>query len=173
MKYEVLLEERIYETEVESAGGRLYGVTLLGRNHRVDFFEVAENLYSMICDDRSYEVDLTEVKGTYTVSVKGTNYSVQVLQPGERPPLAVEEKKRGPTGMETVVSPMTCTVVKILVKPGEIVEGNSELLITEAMKLEMPIPSPTKGRVEEILVREGETVDRGTKLITLVPLEKE
>ena len=171
MKYEVLAGETVYGTEVESAGGRLYRVSLLGRDHRVDFFEVAENLYSMICDDRSYEVDVTEAGDTYIVSVKGTSYSVQVLQPGERPPLAVEEERAGRAGMETIVSPMTCTVVRIPVKPGQIVERDSELLVTEAMKLEMPIPSPVRGRVEEILVSEGQTVDRGTKLITLIPLE--
>ncbi len=171
MKYEILAGGSAYETDVEPAGGRLYRVSLLGRDHRVDFFEVAENLYSLICDDRSYEVDVTETGDTYVVSVKGTSYSVQVLQPGERPPSAVEEEGTGLAGLETVVSPMTCTVVRITVKPGQIVERDSELLVTEAMKLEMPIPSPVKGKVEEILVSEGQTVDRGTNLITLVPVE--
>ncbi len=171
MKYEILAGESVCETDVESPGGRLYRVSLLGRDHRVDFFEVGENLYSMICDGRSYEVDVTEAGNTYAVSVKGTSYSVQVLPPGERPPIAAEEERTGAPGLETVFSPMTCTVVRITVKPGQIVERDSELLVTEAMKLEMPIPSPAKGRVEEILVSEGQTVDRGTKLITLVPLE--
>ncbi len=171
MKYEILAGQTVYKTEVESVGGRLYRVSLIGRDHRVDFFEVAENLYSMICDDRSYEADVTETGDVYIVSVKGTSYSVQVLQPGERPPIAAQEQSPAREGMETVVSPMTCTVVRIAVKPGEIVERDSELLVTEAMKLEMPIPSPVRGRVEEVLVSEGQTVDRGMKLVTLVPVE--
>jgi biotin carboxyl carrier protein len=38
------------------------------------------------------------------------------------------------------------------------------------MKMEMPIPSPKRGRVKEVFVKEGETVDTGAKLVTLAPL---
>jgi biotin carboxyl carrier protein len=38
------------------------------------------------------------------------------------------------------------------------------------MKMEMPILSPRRGRVEEVLVRLGETVDTGTSLLALAPL---
>jgi len=31
----------------------------------------------------------------------------------------------------------------------------------------MPIPSPFPGKVKEVLVREGQTVDSGTVLLTL------
>ncbi len=171
MNYEMRIGETLYHAQVESVGGRLYRVSFPDRDHEVDFFEVAENLYSMICDDRCYEIDIMEEGKTYNFFVKGTSYSVQILQPGEKPPLSIEEERVRHVGVETVVSPMTCTVVKILVKPGEIIENDQELLITEAMKLEMPIPSPMKGRVREVLVKEGQTIDRGAKLITLIPLE--
>jgi biotin carboxyl carrier protein len=65
---------------------------------------------------------------------------------------------------------MTCKIAKILIKAEDIVEIGQELLITEAMKMEMPIPSPMRGRVKEVLVKEGEIVDTGAKLLTLAPL---
>jgi len=34
----------------------------------------------------------------------------------------------------------------------------------------MPISSPKKGRIKEVFVKEGETVDTGAKLLTLAPL---
>ena len=167
MEYEMKIGEAFYKAEVESMGGRLYRVSLLGRDRRVDLIEVSEDLFSMICDHQSYEVDITEQGNTYTIFVKGTNYSVQVLRPGEKPFLPVGEEKGPPPDEEAVLSPMTCTVVRVLVKPGETVEEGQEILVTEAMKLEMPIPSPGRGRVKEVLVKEGETVDRGTRLVTL------
>ena len=148
---------------MESVGGRLYQVSFLDRDHRVDVFEVSENLFSLICDGQSYEVDIMEEGNTYTIFVKGDELSVQVFRPGEKPLLPAEEEKGHPPGEEVVVSPMTCTVVKILVKPGETVEDDQEILVTEAMKLEMPIPSPVRGRVKEVLMKEGETIDQGNK----------
>jgi biotin carboxyl carrier protein len=38
------------------------------------------------------------------------------------------------------------------------------------MKMEMPISSPMRGKVKEVLVKEGEIVDTGAKLVTLAPL---
>ena len=171
MDYEIRAGEALYKAQVESVGGRLYHVSFLDRDRRVDLFEISENLFSMICDDQSYEVDIMEEGNTYNILIKGTSYAVQVLRPGEEPLLPVEEEKGHPPDEEVVVSPMTCTVVKILVRPGETVEDEQEILVTEAMKLEMPIPSPVRGRVKEVLVREGQTVDRGTRLVTLTPLK--
>jgi biotin carboxyl carrier protein len=170
MRYDITMGETTYSAQVESIGGRLYRVSFLDRDHRVDVFEVSENLYSLICDGQSYEVDIAEGGNIYAIFLQGASYSVQVLRPGKSPPSPAKEE-RVSSGEEVVVSPMTCTVVRILVKPGEMVDNDQDLLITEAMKLEMPIPSPVRGTVKEVLIKEGETIDRGTRLITLAPLE--
>ena len=107
----------------------------------------------------------------YQVFVKGMSYPVEILRPKEEMPLPIKEEEEVPPSREEVVStPMTCQVIKILVKTGEIVESDEELFVVEAMKLEMPIPSPIRGRVKEVLVKEGQTIDTGTKLLTLTPL---
>jgi biotin carboxyl carrier protein len=171
VQYEIKIRDTIYDMRVESIGNRLYQVSFLDHDHTIDLFEVSENLYSMICDGQSYEVDVTEEGNTYDVFVKGMVYLVEVLRPkeGPSPPLEEQERVRLP-GEEAVTSPMTCTVVRILVKAGEAVESGQELLVAEAMKLEMPIPSPIRGEVKEVLVKEGQTVDTATKLITLIRL---
>lgn len=171
MRYEVKIGDTIHDVRLEALGGPFYEVSFQDRNHRVDVLEISENLYSMICDGRSYEVDITAIGNNYSVLVKGMSYSVQFLQPEERVlPVERGEEIRLPLE-EAILSPMTCTVVKILVKAGEAVENGQELLVAEAMKLEMPISSPIRGRVKEVLAEEGQTVDTGTKLISLVPLE--
>jgi len=169
-EYSVKMGDATYDVRVESRGHRLYRVFLLSHDHQVDFFEVSENLYSMICDGHSYEVDITEEKNLYRVFVGGRSYSPQILGRGERFPSPVEDKKTLASRKGVVTSPMACKIVKILTKAEEIVQIGQELLITEAMKMEMPIPSPMKGRVKEILVKEGETVDADATLITLAPL---
>jgi biotin carboxyl carrier protein len=63
-------------------------------------------------------------------------------------------------------------VVKILVAGGEAVEIDQVLLIVEAMKMEMPISSPFRGKVDAVLVKEGEIVEEGTRLLTLTPIQE-
>jgi biotin carboxyl carrier protein len=44
------------------------------------------------------------------------------------------------------------------------------LVIIEAMKMEMPISSTIRGKVKEVLVKEGQDVEKGTDLVILTPL---
>jgi acetyl-CoA carboxylase biotin carboxyl carrier protein len=62
---------------------------------------------------------------------------------------------------------ITGTVWKIEVKAGESVEEGQTLVIIESMKMEMPVESPAKGRVEQIAVAEGQAVDEGAVLLTI------
>jgi acetyl-CoA carboxylase biotin carboxylase subunit len=169
-EYKVKIGDAIYEVKVESLSGRVYQVFLLSHSHQVDFFEVSDNLYSMICDGHSYEVDMKENGNIYQVFVRGRSYSPEILGPGERAPFHIEEGRRPSSSKEVIASPMTCKIAKILIKAEDIVEIGQDLLITEAMKMEMPISSPRKGRIKEVLVKEGEIVDAGAKLLTLAPL---
>ncbi len=56
------------------------------------------------------------------------------------------------------------TVVKWLVPAGRTIQKDESLLEVETEKVTLEIPSPTTGRLNEILVHEGETVPVGTLL---------
>jgi biotin carboxyl carrier protein len=113
---------------------------------------------------------MTEKGNLYQVFVRGRSYSAEILGPEGRPTFPIKEGIPPLSRKEVVASPMTCKIVKILIKAGDIVEIDQALLITEAMKMEMPIASPMRGRIEEVLVKEGETVDTGANLLTLTLL---
>jgi acetyl-CoA carboxylase, biotin carboxylase subunit len=168
-EYQVKLGDAIYDIKIESLRGRKYRVFLLSHEHQVDFFEVSENLYSMISDGHSYEVDLMDQGGLYQVFVRGRGYSPEILGPGERLSSPIKQGRPPLSRKEVVTSPMACKIARILVKAEHAVEKGQQLLITEAMKMEMPVSSPMRGRVKEVLVREGQTVDAGAKLLTLAP----
>jgi multidrug efflux pump subunit AcrA (membrane-fusion protein) len=61
----------------------------------------------------------------------------------------------------------------MLGQDGGIVRSGQELLVAEAMKLEMPLPSSPGGKVKEVPAKEGQTVDAGTRLISLIPSPRE
>lgn len=57
-----------------------------------------------------------------------------------------------------VTSPMPGVIKEILVKAGDKVSVDDDLMILEAMKMENPIPSPIDGEVVEIKVQLNEKV---------------
>jgi biotin carboxyl carrier protein len=168
MEYKIKIENEIYSVQVESLGDHLYRVSFANRSRLIDVLEVSDNLYSMICDGRSYEVDLIEEEDIYEASIKGRSYSAEILRPDSMALIPEEEKEAVAMPEEEVLtSPLACKVIKVMVKEGETVEADQVLVIIEAMKMEMPISSTVRGKVKEILVREGQDADKGTDLLIL------
>jgi acetyl-CoA carboxylase biotin carboxyl carrier protein len=63
---------------------------------------------------------------------------------------------------------ITGTVWKIEVAVGDLVRSGQVCVIIESMKMEMPVEAPAAGRVDRILVREGQPVAEGDSLLVLV-----
>lgn len=66
-----------------------------------------------------------------------------------------------------VEAPFPGTISRILVKIGDSVREDDELLILEAMKMQNPIVAPSDGKVKEITVQVQEEVNTGQLLLTL------
>ena len=72
-----------------------------------------------------------------------------------------------PEGCEAVPSPMTSSVWKILVEPGQRVSAGETLLVLSAMKVEWTVAAPHDGVVETILTRPEALVMHGQSLVIL------
>ena len=59
------------------------------------------------------------------------------------------------------------TIVEWRKRPGDWVERDETIVEISTDKVETEVPSPATGRVDEILVEAGETVDVGTLLATI------
>ncbi len=57
-----------------------------------------------------------------------------------------------------IKAPMTGKIASIVVKVGAEVNADDEVIIMDAMKMEIPVYSPVKGTVKEINVKEGDSV---------------
>jgi acetyl-CoA carboxylase biotin carboxyl carrier protein len=58
-------------------------------------------------------------------------------------------------------------VWKIEAEIGAEVDLEDTLLIIESMKMEIPVETPCAGRVAEIRVREGESIEEGAVLVVI------
>lgn len=64
-----------------------------------------------------------------------------------------------------ITAPMPGTITKILVKVGDVVKTEDELMILEAMKMENPICAPSDGKVAEIKIEVGQVDSNQVLLI--------
>ncbi len=63
--------------------------------------------------------------------------------------------------------PMSATVVRIAVKPGDAVRDGDVLIALEAMKMELPIRAPRDGVVRAVHCQPGDMVQPGQVLLDL------
>lgn len=66
-----------------------------------------------------------------------------------------------------VNAPMSGKISKILCKAGDQVQLEDELMILEAMKMEIPIFSPADGKITGIQVAPGATVESNDLLLII------
>ena len=67
-----------------------------------------------------------------------------------------------------LIAPMPGKVIDVKVKKGSKVKAGDTLVIIEAMKMETEIQSAVSGKVERILVQDGDAVDMDQPLVLLV-----
>lgn len=70
-------------------------------------------------------------------------------------------------GDAAITAPMDAVVVAVSCTPGQDVTKGEQLLLLEAMKMEVVIAAPHDGRVESVPVKPGDAVKSGTTLAVL------
>ncbi len=67
--------------------------------------------------------------------------------------------------MKRVVSNMAGVVLEYLVKPGEKIAVDQDVVMLESMKMQIPVQSTVDGTVKTIRANEGDFVDEGEVLL--------
>jgi biotin carboxyl carrier protein len=77
------------------------------------------------------------------------------------------DAEAGGSGEQKLNAPMPGRIVRVLVKPGDDVVARQGLIVMEAMKMENELVALRAGRVTEIAVTEGATVEAGRLLLRI------
>ncbi|WP_028648706.1 urea carboxylase [Nocardiopsis sp. CNT312] len=72
-----------------------------------------------------------------------------------------------PPGAGLVESPLSASVWKVDVRPGDTVEEGQPVVVLEAMKLEVVVRAPCAGTVSDILVAPGQHLDPGRAMAVI------
>lgn len=169
MPYRLSIDNKPYQLDVEEIDGQKqkFLVRNAHKEQMVEAFSSSLTHYTLLIDDCSYDVVISNGKGPLQVFVNGNHFQLAY----ERSPEAKlrNRPERKSTGPVDVKASMPGKIVKILVAPGETVKKGQPLLILEAMKMENELGAPHAGVVEEIAVEAGRSVETGQRLIRLAP----
>ena len=69
--------------------------------------------------------------------------------------------------MSDITAPMAGKVIEVKVKPGDEVNEGEEVVIIEAMKMEIPVVAYESGTVQEVHCSNGDAVEAEGVLVSL------
>ena len=164
MAFIARLGERSYTVEIEEVGKALYRVAVDGNEFLVDGKKTGLTSYSLIVDNRSFEVDVDIAEDDYRVLVDGRSYHIQLVDE-RRMRLGGVQSGIQLQGRQQVSVPMPGKVIAVLVGEGDRVEKGQGLVIVEAMKMENEVRSPIAGEITEVRVKAGDSLEAGTVLV--------
>ncbi|MFN0158871.1 MAG: acetyl-CoA carboxylase biotin carboxyl carrier protein subunit [Bacteroidota bacterium] len=155
-------EEKLTVTLAEDGTIHFNGVPVKAEIIRIDQYN-----YSVLINGQSFNVLTLKSGDVYNVLLNAVAVDVQVES--ERTRLL---KKYGANAVSTnqnaeIHAPMPALIVKVEVAVGDEVQQGQGLVVLEAMKMENEIKAHRAGRVKQILVQRGATVEKGELLLVL------
>ncbi len=163
--------------------GALLHVTLDGRTHVVDARRVSDSALSLLVQNGKGDLPVQSIDASFAVQARrsagdgGGDFDVHIA--GRTVPVQVRPStwmtrraRQSRSGQATPApvrsawsSPMPGKIVRVLVKAGDDVTARQGLVVVEAMKMENELRAARDGRVRELSVAEGQSVDAGTVLL--------
>lgn len=140
--------------------------TLNGKRFDWDVSKVSDNLYHVIKDHRSFNVEiLADVEGKRQIKVNDTIYETETINKFDELLKSLGMEKGGAGIVNELKAPMPGLVLDIDVKPGDQLQKGDRILVLEAMKMENVIKAPADVTIASIEVEKGKTVDKNQVMV--------
>ena len=125
--------------------------------------------FNVLVNGENYDVTVDEIAGGAVAA------PVAKAEPAPVAPAAAPKAESAPAqvaapvsaGSVVVNSPMPGTIISISANVGDVVKAGQTLLVLEAMKMENDIVAPQDGKVAAIFVKQGDSVESNSKLVSL------
>ena len=168
MSLEIHVGDRQAEVELINKEGNKVQITVDGKMYDVDVVMVENGVYSIIHNNKSYNIEL--VKGdtskNYNVNTLYNSISLEIVD-SQAKYIKRRQKDDIDESQDKIFSPMPGKVVKIPVNKGDQVVAGTTVIIVEAMKMQSEYKVKRDSIIKDILVKEGDTVDGNQTLIVL------
>ena len=172
MRITVHVEGRRYDIDIEQLPHRETIDKVVVNGEEVDIAVSPDWLKQfskcLIVENRSYQVEfeLDRQGLPRTIRTVGQSVDVTVDFPGKG-----KLKRPDMTGVwgegDQVRAPLPGKIIAMRVKVGQMTKAGDLICLLEAMKMENELYSPRDGKVKEVFVTEGETVELDQVLVSL------
>jgi oxaloacetate decarboxylase alpha subunit len=156
------------------------GLKFLKNRDNPDAFEPAPGSEPAAPAQAAAPAATTAVKGgpeSYQVEVNGVAYNVKVTPSGAvsevvqasapAPAQSAPPAAAGGAGGQVIDAPLSGNIHAIKVAVGDSVAAGDVVMVLEAMKMETEVRASGAGTVAQIMVKEGDTVQVGSPLLSL------
>ncbi|RAP51502.1 MAG: oxaloacetate decarboxylase subunit alpha [Methanosphaera sp. rholeuAM270] len=165
----------LLEPELEAARAKLEELNLIKKEEDVLTYALYQTVAEKFLKGEAvaeeipkpkHEYTASNIPNSYDVEVDGEVFSVKILPTGymEMEPSSQQIK----TSIEgALTSAMQGMIVKLKVKVGDKVNEGDTVAVLEAMKMENDVKADKSGKVTEIFISEGDTVEKEDVLMVI------
>ncbi len=160
MIYRLESAGQVFEISLERQGNGFLA-TIDGQRYAFDVLETRPGELSLRFEGRPVRLYWAHQGDVRWVALEGCTYELRKPSGRDR-----GHSSAGPSS-SVLRAPMPAQVRAVLVSEGNLVEGGQTLMLLEAMKMEIKLQAPRRGRIARLPVQEGQAVDRDQILIEL------
>jgi biotin carboxyl carrier protein len=166
-RYTATVDGAEHEIEVEQLAANLLRLKFGERQFEVDVRRVGRLSFSIIVNNRSFDLEVVYAGEGMIVTSRGVATRVTLEDDRRRLRYAAAAGRANLAGKAELKAMMHGRVVNLLVKVGDEVGLHQGVIVVEAMKMENELKSPKAGRVLEVKVEAGQTVEKGELLVVI------
>jgi biotin carboxyl carrier protein len=165
-EYHATVDGLEYELAIEELpdAGR-FAINFGGKKISADLRQAGPASFSVIIGNRSFDLDVIRQGEDFIVVSR--NGACHLTLEDARRRLMNARAGREVSGKVQMRAMMPGRVLSVAVKVGDEVAANQGVLVIEAMKMENELKSPKAGKVVEVKVTAGQTVEKGELLIAI------
>ena len=129
-------------------------------------------IYKVTLNGKIYEVEVEQgeavIQAEYDAALPVAAPAVADTPVASAPAAPAAAPAQAVGGGEAVKSPFPGNVNAVKVTVGQQVKEGDVVAIVEAMKMENEITAPKAGKIGQVLVQKGATVETGAVLVTII-----
>jgi glutaconyl-CoA decarboxylase len=144
--------------------GKTLEIEVKGQKYVVQVEEIKADKATVTVDGQKLEVDIRSLDSNTNQDPSKAPSCPQPVAPPP-PPTPVVTQAAGTSG-NTLDAAMPGVVIKIIAQEGAQVSAGEVVLILEAMKMENEIRSNRSGKIDKVLVTQGQQVQTGDPLMS-------
>ncbi len=174
-------DENIFIVGALQTGGGNKGLDFLKGNFTVNIRKETAETKAPSGQITPKASGMSKVSGrgeNFVITVDGKNYNVTVKEGSgdvaassakETSAVTPSSAQEDSADIVAVSASVPGNIYRIMVGVGDKVKENDTLIMLEAMKMETPVASPCSGEIVSVEVEQGQVVEAGQLILTIVP----